>query len=404
MSFNATASANPDPLRDAQQFSLVLGGPLFQLLRRARLDDDAAALVGRRIGALVLLTWVPLLVAAAVEGLAWDGRVAVPFLRDAAVHARFLAALPLLVVAELVVHLRIRSVVAQFLEREIIVGAEIARFDGAIQSAMRLRNSVTAELLMVALVYGLALSGLWRQTIGLDTATWYVPDVGPQAGFSAAGWWLAYVSLPLFQFLMLRWYFRLFVWARFLWQVSRLDLQLLPTHPDRVAGLAFLGNVSYAMAPLAAAHGAMVAGVLAGAIFHTGAKLTDFSIEIFMLVALMVCLVIGPLLVFAPRLAAIKRAGNRAYGALAQTYVRAFDTKWLRGGVPADDPLLGSADIQSLADMTSALDVVRTMQLVPFTRQALLQLAVATLLPIAPLLLTIMPLEQLLRLLLGAVV
>ena len=129
---------------------------------------------------------MPLLVAAAVEGLAWDGRVAVPFLRDAAVHARFLAALPLLVVAELVVHLRIRGVVAQFLEREIIAGAEIARFDGAIQSAMRLRNSVMAEVLMIALVYGLAISGIWRQTIGLDAATWYSPVVGPGAEFSTA--------------------------------------------------------------------------------------------------------------------------------------------------------------------------------------------------------------------------
>ncbi|MEF8715862.1 MAG: hypothetical protein V5B39_20410 [Accumulibacter sp.] len=404
MNPSTTPSTGFDPPRSPPDFSLVLGGPLFQLLRGARLEDDAATLVGRRIAAFVLLTWVPLLVAAAVEGLAWDGRVAVPFLRDAAVHARFLAALPLLVVAELVVHLRIRGVVAQFLEREIIAGAEIARFDGAIQSAMRLRNSVTAEVLMIALVYGLAISGIWRQTIGLDAATWYSPVVGPGAEFSAAGWWLAYVSLPLFQFLLLRWYFRLFVWARFLWQVSRLDLRLLPTHSDGVAGLAFLGNVSHAMAPLAAAHGAMVAGVLADAIFHTGVKLTDFSVEVFMVVALMLCLVVGPLLVFAPRLAAAKRAGNRAYGALAQRLAREFDTKWQRGGAPAGQPFVSSPDISALADYTNALNVVRTMQIVPFTRQALLQLAVATLLPIAPLLLTIMPLEQLLKLLLGVVV
>jgi hypothetical protein len=385
-------------------FSLVAGGPLFQLLRRARLEDDAAQLIRRRIAAFVVLTWVPLLVAAAIEGLAWDGRVAVPFLRDVAVHARFLAALPLLIVAELVVHMRIRGVVEQFVEREIIAEADMARFEGAIHSAMRLRNSVTAEVLMIALVYAVAISGGWLQYVGLDAATWYSPAVGPGAEFSAAGWWLAYVSLPVFQFLLLRWYFRLFVWARFLWQVSRLDLRLLPTHSDGVAGLAFLGSVSHAMAPLAAAHGALVAGVLADAIFHTGAKLTDFSIEVLMVVGLMVCLVVGPLLVFAPRLAAAKRAGNRSYGALAQRLAREFETKWQGGGAPAGEPFLGSPDISALTDYTSALNVVRTMQIVPFTRQALLQLAVATVLPIAPLLLTIMPLEQLLKLLLGVVV
>lgn len=392
------------PSQNVGDFSLVAGGPLFQLLRRARLEDDAAQLIRRRIAVFVVLTWVPLLVAAAAEGLAWDGRVAVPFLRDVAVHARFLAALPLLIVAELVVHMRIRGVVAQFLERELIAEADIARFEGAIHSAMRLRNSVMAEVLMIALVYGVAISGIWRQYIGLDAATWYSPAVGPGAEFSAAGWWLAYVSLPVFQFLLLRWYFRLFVWARFLWQLSRLDLRLLPTHSDGVAGLAFLGGVSHALAPLAAAHGALVAGVLADAIFHAGAKLTDFSVEVAMVVGLMLCLIVGPLLVFAPRLAAAKLVGNRAYGALAQRLAREFETKWQHGGAPAGQPFVSSPDISALADYTNALNVVRTMQIVPFTRQALLQLAVATVLPMAPLLLTIMPLEQLVKLLLGVVV
>ena len=70
--------------------------------------------------------------------------------------------------------------------------------------------------------------------------------------------WYGYVSLPLFQFLLMRWYFRLFIWTRFLWQVSRLDLSLVPTHPDRVGGLGFLANTVYAFPPLAVAHGALL--------------------------------------------------------------------------------------------------------------------------------------------------
>lgn len=171
-----------------------------------------------------------------------------------------------------------------------------------------------------------------------------------------------------------------------------------------MAGLAFVGNVAYAMAPLAAAHGALVAGLLAEMIFQQGAKLPEFTIELFSIVVFMLCLVVGPLLVFAPMLAALKRRGNRVYGALAQSYVREFDAKWIGGDAAPEEPLIGSADIQSLADLTNALNVIRTMQIVPFTRQALIQLAVATLLPVAPLLLTMMPLEDLLKLLLGVVV
>jgi hypothetical protein len=76
--------------------------------------------------------------------------------------------------------------------------------------------------------------------------------------------------------------------------------------------------------------------------------------------------------------------------------VREFDTKWLRGGAPADETLMGSGDIQSLADLGNSFEVLRSMRVIPVTRDAVLQLTVATLAPIAPLLLTIMPLEELL--------
>jgi hypothetical protein len=106
-------------------------------------------------------------------------------------------------------------------------------------------------------------------------------------------------------------------------------------------------------------------------------------------------------LVFAPQLAQAKRTGNREYGTLAERYVREFDAKWLRGGAPAGEPLVGSADIQSLADLANSFEVVRTMQIAPITRDSLLRLVAATLAPIVPLALTMMPFEELLRKLLG---
>jgi hypothetical protein len=146
--------------------------------------------------------------------------------------------------------------------------------------------------------------------------------------------WYGYLSLPIFQFLLCRWYFRIFIWARFLWQVSRIDLTLVPTHPDRVGGLGFLSNTIYAFAVLAAAHGALLAGLLANRILYLKAALTEFMVEVAIMVAFMLCLALGPLLVFAPQLAAVKRTGLREYGTLAERYVRAFDAKWLRGGAP----------------------------------------------------------------------
>jgi hypothetical protein len=387
-------------LLGSQDFSLVLGGPLFQLLRRVRLSDDALALVRTRIFVLALLAWLPLLALSVLDGEALWGRATVPFLLDVDVHVRFLVAMPLLIAAEIVVHQRMRWVVQVFLDRELIPAAGMARFEAAVASAVRLRNSVLAEVLLIVFVYGVGILIVWRHYTALDAATWYATPSA--AGFqpSLAGMWYGYVSLPLFQFLLVRWYFRIVIWIRFLWHVSRIELSLVATHPDRVGGLGFLSGTVYAFSLLALAHGAILSGQLANRIFFLGEKLIDYKAQIAVIVLFPVVMVLGPLLVFAGQLTLAKQRGLREYGTLAERYVREFDTKWLRGA-PPDEPLVGTADIQSLADLGNSYEVVRTMRLAPVTKEMVLQLAVFTLIPIVPLALTMMPLDQLVKTLLG---
>jgi|SRR5579872_2747182 len=387
---------------EGHDFSLVVGGPLFQLLRRTHLSGDALELVRQRLLIVFLVVWVPLLGLSIVEGRAWGGRAAVPFLWDVEAHVRFLLALPLLVVAELVVHQRMRLVVRQFLDRGVIPERALPRFDAAIASAFRLRNSVVAELVLIALVYIVGVLVVWRHYIALSgTATWYATPTGDGLTLSLTGRWYAYVSLPVFQFMLLRWYYRILIWARFLWQVSRIELSLVPTHPDRVGGLGFLANIVYAFTPLALAHGALMAGAIANRIFYAGAALPEFKAEIAGNLLFMLVLVLSPFLVFAPQLAAAKRTGLREYGTLAERYVREFDVKWLRGGADAGEPLMGSGDIQSLADLGNSFEVVKTMRLAPITRDALVGVCVATLAPLVPLMLTMMSLEDLVKKLFG---
>ena len=391
----------PAPFAPPGDFSIVLGGPLYQLLRRAHLSDDTLALVSRRIIAAVLITWVPLLVLTLLGGTAWWGNVTVPFLFNAEVHTRFLVAMPLLIVAELGVHVRMRNIVSRFLERELIPKAATSNFTVAIDAAMRLRNSLAVEISLIVLIYMVGIR--MREYLAVDVGTWSrQPADAGLTTLSPAGWWEALVSVPLFQFLLLRWYFRVFIWARFLWQVSRIELALIPTHPDGVGGLGFLSNVVYAFTPILAAHGVLLAGMIADRIAYDGATLPQFTVEIAGGVGVLVLMVLCPMIVFAGQLAATKRRGLNEYGGLSQHYVRAFDVKWLRGGTSPDDALLGSADIQSLADLSNAFDRIRTMRIVPFSKETILQLAVVTAAPLAPLLLTMISLEDLLKRLLTA--
>ena len=196
-----TSASGAEVLREPEDFSLVLGGPLFQLLRRSHLSGNTLDLLYRRVLIIPLLAWLPLLVLAALEGQALGGHVAVPFLRDVEVHVRFLVALPLLIVAELVVHQRLRFVVRQFLERHLIAESALPRFEAAIASALRLRNSVLAEVLLIAFVYIVGVLLIWRQYMALYTATWYAAPAMPGLQLSRTGVWYGYVSLPIYQFL-----------------------------------------------------------------------------------------------------------------------------------------------------------------------------------------------------------
>lgn len=380
---------------DPRNFSIVLGGPLYQFLRRAHFTGDALELARRRILAISLFAWLPLALLSLAAGDALGGAAAVPFLEDIEVHVRFLVAVPLLVGAELLVHMRIRPMAGEFLARGLVPEESLERFRACLRGAFRLRNSIAAELAMLALIYGIGIPFVWRHFGAFEVATWYSRPTPAGPSFTAAGYWYAYVSVPLFQFLLLRWYFRIFIWMRFLWQVSRIRLNLSAMHGDLNAGLGFLGGTVYAFVPLLMAHGALLAGNVANRIFHLGGTLMDAKYEIAVFVAYLLVLVFAPLTVFATQVNEAKRRASREYGRLSQRYVRDFEAKWLPGGVPAADSPLGQGDIQSLADLDNALAVSRATRTVPITREVVVKLAIAALLPLAPLLLTVIPAEEL---------
>jgi hypothetical protein len=385
---------------EPEDFSLVLGGPLYQLWRRLHVAGPALDLLLRRMVGISLVAWLPLLVLTAFGGVAIGDAVSVPFLYDLDVHARFLLAIPLLILAEVVVHQRIQPVVRQFVDAGIVVPDVLPRFRAAIARALRLRNSLAVELTLVVLVFGLGWM-LWKEGMSLGASSWYaVSDFGSQR-LSLAGQWYAHVSIPIFQFLLLRWFFRLFIWFLFLCRVSRLPLRLTPSHPDRAGGLGFLAGGPIAFAPVILAQSAVVSALIASRILFQGATLVSFKYEIAAFVILQLAVILAPLCVFAPTLLALKRQGRREYGALAARYTREFHAKWIGGAAPPDEPLVGSADIQSLADLANSYEVVKGMRPFPFGLDTILQVAVPAVLPLLPLALTVVPAEEILKKLLG---
>ncbi len=185
---NSSDTTEPS-LPQFSDFSLVAGGPLFQLLRRTRLCGDGLELARRRVVVIAFVSWVPLLLLSIVEGNAWPRSGAMAFLQDFETHLRFLIAAPLLIWAEVRVHRVVPDIVRCFVERGLICGAERPAFDAAIASAMRLRNSVVAELALIAFVYSVGVPFIWRDQLALDVTSWYATLKGGQLQPSLAGWW-----------------------------------------------------------------------------------------------------------------------------------------------------------------------------------------------------------------------
>lgn len=390
---------NIHDVNEPPDFSLVLGGPLFQLLMRLGLTTPSLDLLKKRIIYITLFTWLPLLFLSILDGKAW-GNVKVPFLFDLEAQSRFLIALPLLIAAELLVHKHARLMVGQFIDRDIVTEKELPSFMNLIASAMKWRNSIIIELILLMLAF---IGGhyLWStvtimETMGHGTESWYASVDRTGVHLSPAGYWYAYISRPLFQFIAYRWYFRILIWAFFLWKTSRLKLNLIPTHPDRACGIGFLSMSSTMFALLIIAHGVLFAGLIANAIFFAGSKLTDFNILLLLLVFFVLMITLGPLLVFSPSLMKAKRTGIRDYGVLASRYVGEFDDKWVRGGA-GDEGIIGSPDLQSLADLANSFQVIRDIKSIPFNRDTIIQTILFVLIPIFPLVLTMIPLEELLK-------
>ena len=219
----------------------------------------------------------------------------------------------------------------------------------AIRSRDSWRDGGRAHLLTIGLIW----AGL-RTDLPLGVSTWRTTSGG---GLTLAGWWYSLVSIPVFQFLLWRWCWRLLIWSRLLWSLARLDLQLIPTHPDRAGGLGVLGVAHVDLAPLSFGASAVLSASYAEQMIFAGVPPAAFAISLAAAVIGSTLTLVAPLMFFSPRLIDVKQRALLEYGTLAANYTRAFAGKWLGADARRDEHLLGTPDLQSLADLGSSFDL-----------------------------------------------
>jgi hypothetical protein len=377
--------------------AIEAGGPSWRLWLLTGLAPADASRLGRRALVAAGLCWLPLLGLTLAAGTATGDSVRMPFLRDPSAYARFLVVVTLLVLADVAVAGRLRAALRQFVRAKLVAPGAMPGFYAAINAARRQVDSVSAELIALAIAYGNSWAAVQR-ALENDRSTWHTVPSASGESLSLAGWWSALVSVPLFQFLFLRWLYRGFVWTWLLARIARLDLRLVATHPDRAGGLGFLsvGQAGFAILVLAAS--TSLASVLADEVLYQNAVVKSFypTMAAFGVLALLILL--APLLAFAPRLGRLKRAALEEYGALSSRHDAAFREKWV-AACPAPDAesLLGNEDPSSLADLATGYERVRALRPIPVDAAAVVPLVLAALLPMIPVIALEVPLKDILK-------
>ena len=384
----------------AESFSLTNRGPLDRALARVGLKSTEPPRLLLRAFVPALVVWIPLLILALVKPASEDG-VAISFFEDLATHVRFLIVVPLLVMIEAGIGRRTRQVAAHFVEANLVKRADRPRFDDVLRKTGRAFDSALAETIIAALAVGFVWSAAQRfRADGLQF--WFEEATAEGMRLSAAGWWYVLGSM-LPAFLLLRWIWRYLVWCWLLQRLSRLDLQVVATHPDKAAGLGFVTFGHTAFAQLAFTVSCLVAGAIGTRVLHEGASLTTYQWPLAVFAGLSILFGLAPLAVFWRTLRAAKEVGYLAYGSLASRYVQDFHRRWI-GTKAGEKPLDASGDVQGLADFGGSLEQVYSMTYVPISLRSAIAFAAAALVPMLPLLLLVMPLRELVKLLMQALI
>ncbi|QCI63858.1 hypothetical protein [Phreatobacter stygius] len=374
---------------------LFQGGPPHRVQSWIGLVRPGRPNVLRRALLAVLVGWVPLFLLVALQsGTAQTGGLGA-LLLDCGFHARSLIAVPLLILAEVSCARQLGAIIRQFGEARLVREQDRIQFDQAIASTRSLLWSPRAELVALVLTF-LMVVALMTSVHPEHIPSWQ-KSAGAVEGLSAAGWWHALVSLPLLLVLFIGWLWRLALWTRLLWLISRLDLRLVASHPDHAAGLMFVGHSLRAFAVVALATSAIVAGRFANEILANAAFSVAQQIAAVSPLVVVLGLLAAPVVMFTGTLAGQARRGVFDYGKLAGEVGQQFEARWIKRDRKVSEDALEAPDFSATTDLYQVVANAQSIRIVPIDLQSIIMLVASMVLPFIPVMLMKVPIDVVLH-------
>jgi hypothetical protein len=380
----------------AREVSLVRGGPFYRVQEAIRLLTAERWNLGRRILLAICLGWVPLVLLT----LFFKPDTIGGLLKDYTVNFRLLIGVPILLAGQVMMDNVFRMIIHHIRDAELLTPSEEAKMDRTIGRLIRLGDSFVAEAIIVVIVYGnvAAIIGAHMSAV----QGWALGDSSAGHYISPGGWYYVLVSQLIFRFLVGLSLWKWCLWICFLFQLSQLDLQLIPTHPDQHGGIGFLGMSPLAIAPTAFVACGAIGSTWRGQILDHGAHLMSFKIDTIVLLLIMLIVAMGPLVLFIPKLGRLHRQGILQYGTLGQLHSVDFHKKWILNRNGHEEEFLSAPEVSTLIDYASSYENVEKLQPFPLDRGAMVALVLAIVIPLLPVVLTEIPFLTVVKRLLSA--
>jgi hypothetical protein len=377
-----------DKNEDAKLFE---NGPPLEIQRQIGLIKGENLNVGRRAALVILVGWVPLVLLSAAQSVLLHTDSNMSLAWEIGAHARYLVAAPLLIVAERGCASRLSEIVRNFIDSGIVREDDRRTFDLAIASTRSWLTSRALEIAVVAVAYIIVAATIWSTPIEQVPAWHKTGGIAPV--YSPAGWWHMLCSLPLLLILLLGWLVRLGLWVRLLWLISRLNLRLVASHPDHAAGLAFVGHSVRGFSAVALALTTIAAGKSAHTVLLGGTLPTPYLVFNIGFILGIAVIFTAPLLIFSPAMMNVLRHAVLQYGTLADQVGVAFEDKWL-GRSRVDETILQQPDFSATTDLYGVIANIYAMRPVPIDFMSLAMFVVVMLLPFIPVVLLVVPIDQ----------
>jgi hypothetical protein len=360
-------------------------------LRWLHLAPEEGLGAGRRALGLALLTWLPIAAWALATGrLGSLDDSGESLLRHYGVHVRCLLVIPLLILAEPMVHGAALAIASRLAATAATLDARAA-FDAAGHAVVRLRNATLPWVLLIGAA--IAWSLVDDPRAHGDAMAWAL-DADGHLGFG--GWWFAYVVRPVFLALLLAWLWRIVLLTWWMGRVGRIGLSLVPTHPDRTGGVALVEKLPGAFALVSIALSAMLASRWAHEILHHGASIAAYRHAVIVFVVVWALLLLLPLLAFAPALARTRKKAILAYSSLVGRQGELVHQRWIEGRAVAAEPILDAPEIGPVADAAAMYEAVVKMRHVPIGKVSVIGIVLPLALPLVVVAALQVPLKDLL--------